>query len=295
MTLLRNPYAAKLYNDLNIKDLPPPNLTLISKKTNARQGGARNCGVSKAKGDYVVYIDNDDYFAQGAFENLKRELLNNRGVDILMTDYVESRNEGKKMVPHLYSTRNSQEMLSGGDFLVTQEVPWVPWCYVYRREFLLDNGISFQENTRFEDVDYVMKATLLAKKILSRPLSVVVHCMSATQTTAIGNNVEKIHDLFWLFYRVGKVAESCPSSSLAAKNAILAHHRFGYSVQIKRLLWRVPYSKQVYILRKFPPQPTNKRILETARKHPRFLAGVLSLASPFLHTAYWVYKKVRRK
>ncbi|MBR1946490.1 MAG: glycosyltransferase family 2 protein, partial [Bacteroidaceae bacterium] len=62
-----------------------PHLYLIENKVNTRQGGARNKGVKAARGKYIVFIDQDDYYHQesitAVYNHLQKEEL-----DILIVD-----------------------------------------------------------------------------------------------------------------------------------------------------------------------------------------------------------------
>ena len=45
-------------------------IKIIDLKTNKGQGYARNLAIQKAQGDYVLFLDADDYFAKNAFKEL---------------------------------------------------------------------------------------------------------------------------------------------------------------------------------------------------------------------------------
>lgn len=106
--------------------------------------------------------------------------------------------------------------------------------YCYRRSFLLENDLKFEEKVRFEDVDYVMKATVMAKSIIYYTEIKLIHTLSENQTTFIGNDLPRITDLIKMFYRVRIVGESYLKENNACANAILGHHQFAYNSFTKR-------------------------------------------------------------
>ena len=62
------------------------NLIIIKNDINRRAGGSRNHGVLEAKGEYIVFIDSDDYFHPGS---LKEVILYLKKIplDILVCDF----------------------------------------------------------------------------------------------------------------------------------------------------------------------------------------------------------------
>lgn len=61
------------------------NLKIIRHSVNKRQGGGRNTGVKAAKGKYLLFIDQDDYYHQGALLKIYKHLSIN-DLDVLVTD-----------------------------------------------------------------------------------------------------------------------------------------------------------------------------------------------------------------
>lgn len=62
------------------------NVRLLVNKRNRRQGGARNHGVEKAFGKWIVYLDQDDTFEKLALCKLKKELEKRGDYDIIAVD-----------------------------------------------------------------------------------------------------------------------------------------------------------------------------------------------------------------
>lgn len=129
---------------------------------------ARNCGMSIAAGTYVMYIDSDDFIQTAAFDTTIQAFydLKEKHYDILISDFIliNSKNEAYAQRSQIKDTDKIIEdnkyiktfLLARGNF-------WNVWRYIYRRDFLINNDISFKENYKSEDIDYSTKILLRAK------------------------------------------------------------------------------------------------------------------------------------
>jgi glycosyltransferase involved in cell wall biosynthesis len=267
------------------------NLRLLKTPQNVRQGGARNLGISKAYGEYVLFIDQDDWLTEGALSKVKEHLGVNK-LDVLMVDFQECRSG--KILCTSYSF-NSQQTQSGADFICSNEVPWVPWCYIYNRRFLLDNHLAFTEHVRFEDVDFVMKVTLAAKRMSFRPIHNVIHTVYDMQTSFVGSDVERVRDLANIAWRVRKVSEQFQNQCPQGAKAVMNHHYFMYQSFIRRYLWRIPSKDILHILNTYPAEEhTTDWLTKLSIHHPKLLAYSFAGLRPVLN-GLWRAKRLLKK
>jgi glycosyltransferase involved in cell wall biosynthesis len=80
----------KRKTNLNGKEL------LIIQKSNGGQGSARNTGLALASGDYVLFLDSDDYYISAKFFSDIAQLLNESKADVLSFQYEEFFNNSKR-------------------------------------------------------------------------------------------------------------------------------------------------------------------------------------------------------
>lgn len=118
------------------------NLTLIRHDVNKKLGAARNTGLCAAKGQYVWFIDTDDYIQ----ENCLGEVLSYCETDNLdMLHFAIINNKGevsRELVSTDVITGVQEEIVSKEQCCI--EVTF-PWNRVYRRQFLLDNNLFFND------------------------------------------------------------------------------------------------------------------------------------------------------
>ncbi len=127
---------------------------------NSGSGGARNYGILKATGDYIVFLDSDDYISEDCIEKLFNAAQKNDS-DIVVCNNYDVTEEGEIIT--LYECNAKNRTTSA------QESPEIffnrqcPWGKIYRK-FLFDN-LFYATKEWYEDLRLVLKIYLRAEKI----------------------------------------------------------------------------------------------------------------------------------
>lgn len=136
-----------------------PQLRVINRE-NGGLSAARNTGLKAATGDYVVFVDSDDWVEPTMLDTLAKAIGNE---DMLCFACQRTDNNGSD---HL-----SAETTNGWNYynrhaLEARVVPFVcVWQRCYRRQFLSDNNLCFREGILHEDNEFTPRACLKAKSI----------------------------------------------------------------------------------------------------------------------------------
>ena len=141
----------KAYKDKRIK---------YYKNKNQGIGKTRNFGIEKANGNYIMFIDSDDYIEKDTCEKMYSKAKND-DLDIVICDFYKEYDNGNIEEIHTNSFKNSS--LEDNPDIITEYL--CPWAKIYNRKMIVDNKIKFVENLKYEDAPFVIKALCNAKKI----------------------------------------------------------------------------------------------------------------------------------
>ena len=175
-------------------------LRLVKNETNIRAGGSRNVGVKNADGEYILFIDSDDYFHPGALSFAYQYQKEHR-LDILMLD--SSREiQGRPNSNMIHNFRN-QDVMTGRAFMLCNSLPHAPWKYVFRKSIMIDNNVWFEENVNCEDVDWTHKLAFYAQTMQYQPVLLTHYVLlPSSETGAEYNNINTIRNRFFCGERI---------------------------------------------------------------------------------------------
>lgn len=134
-----------------------PRIKVIHQK-NKGLPGARNSGIRIATGEYIGFVDSDDFAEPDMFEKLYSCAVTHN-TDFVMCDYVRDSGDSKST----YSTDIRSGLYHKSDLIseiypilvMTESVDYGPilsvWRCLYRRDFIVENGLLFDEEVRLSE------------------------------------------------------------------------------------------------------------------------------------------------
>ena len=132
---------------------------------NMGAGMARNFAIPHAKGEYVAFVDSDDWVEPTMFEELYNAAIAQGGVDLCYCqaakDYLDGQPTEILRNPEIEPGTLTDEKRR---FFLTHYVSLF-WAFIYRREMLLATGIEYPETRSADDSYFVTSNLLLANSV----------------------------------------------------------------------------------------------------------------------------------
>ncbi len=123
-------------------------------------GGARNFGMEKATGEYLFFLDSDDYIENTCIEKLLTAAINS-GSDISVCNNYDVSENGDILLTYKNQYKNSVTSLAEEPELLFNRV--CAWGKLYKRELFCD--LQFVSRLWYEDMRLTPKLLLKAEKI----------------------------------------------------------------------------------------------------------------------------------
>lgn len=167
-------------------------------RSNHGIGKTRNFGIKETTGEYITFLDSDDYLPNDAIDNLYKLAQKNK-LDLVVSDYyVDNKNiksEKIKSFP-ITNVKNNPNLIF--------DINLAPWNKLYKKE-LIEN-IKFEENLKYEDAPFVIESIIKAKRIGKLDKETYYYVVNSNSETTIRD--ERIFDIFKILDIIGRLVEN---------------------------------------------------------------------------------------
>ncbi len=271
------------------------NLVVIENEKNIRQGGARNKGVRAARGKYICFIDQDDYYHKESITQVYNHLMEN-DLEILIVDCAyQSPGKESNTLQHNFPHR---EVMTGDEQIERNSIPYAPWKFIFQRSLMVDNNLFFTENERIEDVDWVHRLTHYATRTQYQPILLIHYNKSSISTTMTAySSKEIIYSSLRLAQRMHIMINTIfESSNDNVKNYLkwLLGRNCYNPITCYFFFYDNYNNKTEQIVKNISNIDIKHHIIvDFAIKNPRTFSIISNLVSPFAKWGMWLYRTIK--
>lgn len=192
-------------------------VSLLRNERNMHAGLCRNRGLETAEGEYVLFMDADDILLPGSLEKLvgeaeklKADVLRCRAVDLDNVTGRRSRgvqNYLRRVPFFLFGAPVSFDRW----YRLFPKLNAAPWGGICRREFLVENGIHFNDLICVNDRSFYWETVLKAKRIAFSKTDLLLYRMNMN-SSLVGGRIRNFECHFFSYKIVNKFTKSLPAS-----------------------------------------------------------------------------------
>ncbi|MGV3079268.1 glycosyltransferase family 2 protein [Streptococcus sp. 32226D021BW] len=198
-------------------------------------GAARNTALPLVSGEYVLFVDNDDWLEPNHIEYLYQS-LKETDADIAVVNFTQFMEETNSFAFHLQAQDYFRQIFSPREWFKKEyesrfsisQCFTVPWCKLYKVALL--DGIVYPEDEKVEDDYTTWKIYLKAERIVYSNTSLYYHRKRQTSVT-----------------KTVEISSVFPLKSIEERIAVLSLIGFDIEPELRAYRWRLNLHKDFYL------------------------------------------------
>ena len=147
-------------------------IRVIHHEKNKGLAAGRNTGIDAAKGEYLCFVDPDDYIEKNSLAALLKQ-MDDEQLDMLRFNYQKVDERYNNVADSEIEARfdYTPKIMTGTEFLAHRlGIGCYVWAYIYRLDFIRSTGIRFFEGCFFDDTPWLPRILQKVQRINVTPV-----------------------------------------------------------------------------------------------------------------------------
>ena len=204
-------------------------------KENAGMGVSYNLGMDLASGEYIGFLESDDFADKNMYEDLYN-LAKKYDVDMVKSNWFRYfTNIDSSQKEHQFSDFNSYEVVD------IKKCPYIllkqctVWSAIYRTDFIRSKNVRYLETpgASYQDVGFTYKSFCNSKNMVITPNAYVYYRQDNENSSV--NSKEKADVIFWEYEEVDRFFNQNPEIKIWANRNKLIKQYYDYMWNYNRI------------------------------------------------------------
>ena len=193
-----SPAICEKYRDANEK-------VRVLHKENGGAAAARNAGIRVAKGEYIMFVDSDDYIRSNCLEVIVARAIETNA-DIVSYDFIYIYEKKYCVNQNTQITDIGDKVITGKEYLsinlTNRTMLMTVWKNIYKRDLIVKNNIYFVEGYIYEDEEWVPRIFYEAKRVCQQNEVIYAYLIRPDSVSNYTKNLKVSLDLIEICKRL---------------------------------------------------------------------------------------------
>lgn len=146
----------------------PESIIILKLEENMRQGGSRNIALKYASGEYIAFVDSDDFVSDNFLSDVYN-IATSKKADIVQFEYdyytekLGHVSSGRNITPEFIEISSTAQRKR---FLISEKITYGCWNKLYKHELIQEANVQYAEHTIYEEPLFVYPLLFYVKRVV---------------------------------------------------------------------------------------------------------------------------------
>lgn len=184
--------SLEILNELSLKH----DFIKVFSQTNQGSGSARNKGLDNAKGEYIAFLDADDFYVDNNALEIMYDIAKSKNSDMVSAN-LTSVNQSREVLNTNYNCKNNYYCFEEYCEISPDEygIPWSFYKNIFKRDIIENNNIRFPDLLRGQDPVFLSEILSKIDKIQGVPITFYGYMIPPPGKNLLNTYIKKLHFL----------------------------------------------------------------------------------------------------